>query len=158
MSSIPLIQLPQPIPESYVKCVKVTGNSNVFAVDYDPTLYEVVPHNAFLLPLHSISRVLHFGIDLSNRMPYLSLQASDIPCYGWDGRDHKVFWMSRMLWTGVLNKVWIPVSPAKTLPVTGRIVPPSGAIPDDGQFVLAGRPTVTMGASSSGSTSRKHQN
>ena len=122
MSSIPLIQLPQPIPESYVKCVDVTGNSNVFAVDYDSTLYEVVPQNAFLLPLHSISRVLHFGIDLSTGMPYLSLQAFNVPCYMWDGQDHKAVWMSRMLWTGLLYKVWIPTSIAETLPVTGRIV------------------------------------
>ena len=96
-----------PIPESYVKCIAVTGNANIFAVDYDSTLYEVVPHNAFLLPMLSISRVLHFGIDPRTRMPFLALEAYNVLCYASDGRDHRVVSLRVMLWTGILRKVWV---------------------------------------------------
>ena len=101
------VHIQGPIPESYVKCIHVTGNANIFAVDYDSTLYEVVPHNALLLPLLSISRVLHFGIDSRTRMPFLALEAYNVPCYVSDGRDHKVMSMRVMLWTGILRKVWV---------------------------------------------------
>ena len=96
-----------PIPDSYVKCIAVTGNANIFATDYDSTLYEVVPHNAFLLPLLSISRVLHFGMDPRTSMPFLALEAYNVLCYASDRRDHRVVPLSMMLWTGIIRKVWV---------------------------------------------------
>ena len=101
------VHIQEPVPGSCVKCVYVTGNANIFAVDYDSTLYEVVPHNAFLLPLFSISRVLHFGIDTRSRMPFLALEAYNVSCNVSDGRDHKVLSMRVMMWTGILRKVWV---------------------------------------------------
>ena len=97
----------EPVPGSYVKCVDITGNANIFAVDYDSTLYEVVPHNAFLLPLRTMSRVLDFGIDAGSRMPFLALEAYNVSCNVFDGCDHKALSMSVMLWTGILRKVWV---------------------------------------------------
>ena len=96
-----------PIPDSFVKCIAVTGNANIFATDCDSTLYEVVPHNAFLLPMLSISRVLHFGLDPRTRMPFLGLEAYNVVCYASDGRDQRAVSLRVMLWTGILRKVWV---------------------------------------------------
>ena len=101
------VHIQEPVPGSCVKCVHITGNANIFAVDYDSTLYEVVPRNAFLLPLRTMSRVLDFGIDAGSRMPFLALEAYNVSCNVFDGCDHKALSMSVMLWTGILRKVWV---------------------------------------------------
>ena len=113
------VQLPEPAPGSYVKCIGHTKDSNLFAVDYSWTVYEVLPQAALLLQPGSLSMVRGFRLNAQTNMPFLSLQAFDVPCFGHDG--FMAHTMRTMLWGGLVTRVWMPEEIARTLPQSPRL-------------------------------------
>ena len=120
MSGIPdvrvFVQLPLPVVSAFVKCIGVFADACLFAMEHDPTatVIEVVPPTALLLPVGSVCRVLHVGLDPATGMACLSLQAWYVPLYTADGR---VLFMRTMMWVGTVRCVWVPRRTAETLPV-----------------------------------------